>query len=410
MGQSGELAHRRSARSSESPTPDLITGENDRLVKHLWIAGAVVAVVALGWLMVDHRRGRGVVLPVLLGAVGAFLLVTGWLFVADPNAPKQEAIKTGGLAAGSIVALYALWLNDRRRRTDEDRQRIEFKRQELEIERAEHDRSRVADERFARSVELLGHDAEQVRVGAMHALAGLARSRAEYTQTVLDVLCAYLRRPFDETPKADEAVPDERDQTVRDERELEVRLTAQRLIADLLPPADAQDAPRYNLDLTRAYLEYFDLSHRQVGDLTLRAAHLQESNSFHHTVVHGGAWFTDAVSDGRLYVHHAVFHGKAWFSRFRCHDTADFTATRFLGPNKFAGVRFTGPVAFADCEFAEPIDFADANFRCGVHLRLAKPQVARTHAMYVSLEHENTLPDGWVVERRADSGLGLVRS
>ena len=382
-------------------------------MKHLWIAGAVVSVVAAVLLAVQHRRGRSLLVPTLTGSIGAFLLVAGWLFVVDPGAPKNEAIKTGGLAGGALVALYALWLNDRRRRTDEDRQLVEVARQKLEDARAEHDRSRVADERFARSVELLGHEAEQVRVGAMHALAGLARSRAEYTQTVLDVLCAYLRRPFDGTLADDETRADDAAVVVvvaRDERELEVRLTAQRLIADLLPHADTADAPRYNLDLTRAFLEYFDLSHRQVGNLTLRAVQLHESNAFHHTVVHGGAWFTDAVSDGRLYVHHAVFHGKAWFSRFRCHDTADFTATRFLGPNKFAGVRFTGPVTFADCEFAEPIDFADANFRRGVHLRLTKPQVARTHAMYVSLEHENTLPDGWVVERREDSGLGLVRS
>ncbi|PSL55084.1 hypothetical protein B0I31_10541 [Saccharothrix carnea] len=372
-------------------------------MRYLWIAGAVVSAVAAVLLAVQHRRGRSLLAPTLTGSIGAFLLVAGWLFVVDPGAPKNEAIKTGGLAGGALVALYALWLNDRRRRTDEERQLVEVARQQLEDARAEHDRSRVADERFARSVELLGHDAEQVRVGAMHALAGLARSRAEYTQTVLDVLCAYLRRPFVETREDDDVV-------ARDERELEVRLTAQRLIADLLPRADTADAPRYNLDLTRAFLEYFDLSHRQVGNLTLRAVQLRESNAFHHTVVHGGAWFTDAVSDGRLYAHHAVFHGKAWFSRFRCHDTADFTATRFLGPNKFAGVRFTAPVTFADCEFAEPIDFADANFRRGVHLTLAKPQRACTHAMYVSLEHENTLPDGWVVERREDSGLGLVRS
>jgi hypothetical protein len=58
------------------------------------------------------------------------------------------------------VALYALWLNDRRRRTDEARH-------ELESDKA-------ADERFARSIELLGNEADQVRVGALHALAWLA--------------------------------------------------------------------------------------------------------------------------------------------------------------------------------------------------------------------------------------------
>ncbi|GAB2996881.1 pentapeptide repeat-containing protein [Saccharothrix stipae] len=371
-------------------------------MKHLWIAGAVVSVAAGVWLVVAHRRGRSVVIPVVLGAVGVFLLVTGWLFATDPNAPKHEAIKTGGLAGGSVVALYALWLNDRRRRTDEERHRIEHQRQQLENERAGHDRSRVADERFARSVELLGHDAEQVRVGAMHALAGLARSRAEYAQTVLDVLCAYLRRPFDVTREGEEVV--------RDDRELEVRLTAQRLIAELLPPADVAGAPRYNLDLTRAYLEYFDISHRQVGDLVLRAARLRESNSMHHAVVHGGAWFTDGLSHSRLYLHDVVFHGKAWFSRFACTDTADFTATRFLGPNKFAGSAFTGAVSFEGGEFAEPADFEGAEFTGGANLRLAEPVRARTQGMRLSLEHENALPDGWVVERRGDDGLGLVRS
>jgi hypothetical protein len=371
-------------------------------VKHLWIAGVVVSVAALVWLMVRHRRKRGVIKPVVLGAGGAFLLVMGWLLAIDPNGPKQEAVKTGGLAAGSVIALYALWLNDRRRRTDEKRHELESERQALENARAEHDRSRVADERFARSVELLGHDAEQVRVGAMHALAGLARSRAEYTQTVLDVLCAYLRRPFDVTGTGGEVE--------RDERELEVRLTAQRLIADLLPRADAADAPRYDLDLTRAYLEYFDLSGRQVGRLLLRGTTMAESNSFHHAVVHGDAYFTGATSGGRLHLHHVVFHGGAWFSKFTCAMTADYRATRFLGPNKFAGSRFTGRVSFEGCEFAEPIDFEDTKFTGGLNLELAKPEVARTHAMYVSLEHENALPDGWVVERRADSGLGLVRS
>jgi hypothetical protein len=399
------------AASSESATPDLITGKNDRLVEYLWIAGAVVLLPALVWLLVNQRRNRGKVRPVLFTAIGAFLLVAGWLLAIDPNAPKQEAIKTGGLAAGSVLALYALWLNDRRRRMDEKRHELESRRQELEDARAEHDRSRVADERFARSVELLGHEAEQVRVGAMHALAGLARSRVEYTQTVLDVLCAYLRRPFDGKPKD----TDGSDATkTRDERELEVRFTAQRLIADLLPhddakPAEDQPTPHYDLDLTRAYLEYFDISHRQVGNLTLRATHLRESNSFHHTVVHGSAWFTDATSGGRLYLHHMVFHGKAWFSRFTCEDNADYGATRFLGPNKFAGAEFTGPLSFAGCEFAEPIDFEQARFSGGVNLRLAKPQQARTYAMYVSLKHENVLPDGWAVEPR-EGDLGLVRS
>ncbi|GAA1356076.1 pentapeptide repeat-containing protein [Saccharothrix algeriensis] len=384
-------------------------------MEHLWIAGAVALVVAAVLLPVRRRRaGAGgepnFLAPALVASIGAFLLVAGWLMAAEPTAPRNEAVKTGGLAGGAVVALYALWLNDRRRRTDEDRQRIEAQRHELENARAEHDRARVADERFARSVELLGHDTEQVRVGAMHALAGLARSRPEYTQTVLDVLCAYLRRPFEPVlADADGTAGGFAEPTTDSEREQEVRFTAQRLIADLLPPVSEAGAAHYDLDLTRAHLQYFDISHRQVGVLMVRAARLHRSNSFHHAVVHRGAWFTDSESFGRLHLHHVVFHGKGWFSRFRAHDSVDAAHTRFLGPNKLAGVVCTGPVTFEGCEFAEPIDFTGAEFRAGVDLRLARGAVARTHGMKVSLEHENLLPAGWVVDRR-DGTTGLVRS
>ncbi|WP_228122443.1 pentapeptide repeat-containing protein [Saccharothrix syringae] len=366
---------------------------------YLWIAGAVVVVVAALLLLWQHRRRKSLLGPTLIGSIGAFLLVAGWLFAVDPGAPEHEAIKTGGLAGGSVVALYALWLNDRRRQVDDARHVLEGARQDLETARAEHDRSRVADERFARSVELLGHDAEQVRVGAMHALAGLARSRAEYTQTVLDVLCAYLRRPFrvDDGTTAGARGPDE--------REFEVRLTAQRLIADLLPRDDAPGAPRYDLDLTRAYLEYFDISHRQVNDLLLRAARLHQSNSFHHTTVHGGAWFTDARSPGRLYLHDMTFHDKGWFSRFTARGRTDLSRTRFLGPNKFAEATFTGFTTFEGTEFARPVDFRHVRFTGGVDLRLAGPPDALLTGAQVSVGHGNLLPDGWVVDPR-----GLVRN
>ncbi|HWM06288.1 MAG TPA: hypothetical protein VNP92_28425, partial [Actinophytocola sp.] len=194
------------------------------------------------------------------------------------DTPRGEALKTGGLAAGSIVALYALWLNDRRRQVDEDRQDLERQRQELENRRAEHDRERAADERFLRAVELLGNDADQVRVGALHALAGLARSRPVYTQDVLDVLCSYLRRPFDH-PRYVAARGDEPDDSKRADadRWLQVRLTAQRLIADLLPTVGTPSAPTYDLDLHGATLEHFDVSYRVIGQLRARELELYES-------------------------------------------------------------------------------------------------------------------------------------
>ncbi|MGH3862024.1 pentapeptide repeat-containing protein [Actinokineospora sp.] len=270
------------------------------------------------------RRGR-TGLPLVgtvLVAAGLLALVTGWL-LTGANPDRGEALKTGGLAAGSVVALYALWLNDRKRQVEEERQVLEHGRQELELARADHDRERVADERFARAVELLGNPADQVRVGALHALSGLARSRPYYTQTVLDVACSYLRMPFDR-----ENI---------DPREKQVRLTAQRVIEDLLPKRGTEEPPRYNLDLTGADLEYFDISERIVGTLVLRWAKLYSSNSMWGSEMLGSVWFTGAVSHGILHAQDVVFHRKAWFSGFIAHGPVNLTGCDFRGPTKFDG-------------------------------------------------------------------------
>lgn len=308
--------------------------------------------------------------PVVLLAAGSLFLVTWWVLSGGVN--RGEALKTGGLAAASVVALYALWINDRRRRVEE-------KRHDLESARAEHDRERVADERFARAVELLGHEADQVRVGALHALAGLARSRERYTQIVLDVLCAYLRRPFELPADGDgEGV-----------RELQVRVTAQRLIADLLPRVSDVDPPVYNLDLHGARLEFFDISYRVVGELRARSTHLHQSTSLRGMEVHGPAWFTGASCHGRLYAPDIVFHDRCWFSGFEASEIADFTGAKFLGEAKFANAIFRGPTSFQDSVFAADGDFANVK---------------------VSLAHPHQLPDGFEVDTTIGREFGLVRA
>ena len=274
----------------------------------------------------------------------------------------RESLKTGGLAAGSIVALYALWLNDRRRRVDEERQELEQRRQDFERERADHDRERVADERFATAAEMLGSEADQVRVGAVAALVSLARNHPDYTQTVLDVLCAYLRRPFDHPRYQLHREEWHRDQTESAERELQVRLSAQRVIADLLPDRDDENPPLYGLDLTGAVLEYFRLTEKQVGAVVLRYSTLFSSNDFSRTVFHRNIWLTGARLgggrlDGQIRFSEADFHRKAWFSGFVADGRVLFTGCTFRGASKFSNSRFDGEVDFTGCTFAEaPLD------------------------------------------------------
>lgn len=303
----------------------------------------ILGIVAVAGGIVVFALSSRLVATMLL-AFGALCVVTGWLW---PVTDRADALKTGGLAAGSVVALYALWLNDRRRRVDEDRQALENARQALENARAAHERERAADERFLRAVELLGHDTDQVRVGALHALAGLARGRSSYTQDVLDVICSYLRRPFEhrqyfEARGAQGRYEGEPDATA--DRWRVVRLTAQRLLADLLPHVGTPDAPAYDLDLTGATLEYCDLSYRVIGQLRARALKLYQSNSLHHCEIRGPAWFTETEAWGRLWAHHMEFRDAAVFSRLRAHAEVDLGETVFHGEARLATARFEGGV------------------------------------------------------------------
>lgn len=282
------------------------------------------------------------------------------LIALDSRTTAADALRTAGFAGGSVVGLYALWLNDRRRRVDEQRQ-------ELDRRKADADRDRVADERFARAVELLGSEAEQVRVGAMHALAGLAHSRPDYTQTVINVLCSYLQQPF-EHPRYDDT---ERSWTENErhdaERKLTIRLTAQRLLTDLLPAAGDQDAPHYDVDLTGAVLEYFDLSHRGIGRLVMRYTRLYSSNNFSHCQFHGPVWFTGTTtSTGRTAAvfrcTDTVFHDRAWFKEASFGGHLNLAHSQFHGPVKFRGSSFRGPVSAEECVFHGDTDLMDTEF------------------------------------------------
>ena len=346
-----------------------------------------------------------------LASVVLLLGVGGWL-LTDPATSRSDALKTGGLAGGAIVALYALWLNDRRRRVEERRQEIERQRHELESRRAEQDRERVADERFAKAVELLGHAADQVRVGALHALAGLARSRPEYTQTVLDVLCSYLRRPFQHPRYRDDASEEESPQ--EEERELTVRLTAQRLVVGLLPPASDASAQPFDLDLTGATLEYFDLSKRRVGDLWLRYASLYSSTNLSGAVFTGKAYFTGAgTGSGRLIgmfrCKGARFEGHAWFSGTGFAELADFTNTTFAGPTTFKDAKFARDADFQGVTVLDSLDMRRACFRGQADLRFAAlPDAVSLYNTLVRTEKDVRLPEQWATEELRDGEARIV--
>src|SRR5439155_20523396 len=140
-------------------------------------------------------------------------------------------------------------------------------------------------ELYAKAVERLGFEKAPVRLGALYSLERLAQDKPERRQTIVNVICAYLRMPFPLTMPAskpepaaagEQGVPDTKIETMTDElgdtwrQEKQVRLTAQRILAEHLhdkrakgqhptDPPSSRFWPDIRLDLGGATLIDFNL-------------------------------------------------------------------------------------------------------------------------------------------------------
>lgn len=100
-----------------------------------------------------------------------------------------------GTVAG-VGALAALVLNYRK-------QRLAEVAEIREHHRAGDERVRVFNERFATAAGQLGNAEAAVRLAGVYAMAGLADDWEHGRQTCIDVLCAYLRMPYEPDPGQD---------------------------------------------------------------------------------------------------------------------------------------------------------------------------------------------------------------
>ena len=162
-----------------------------------------------------------VILTVTVGVAVAFIFlamaalhVQGFKHESKLSpANLYDLIKVGfalGAGAGAIVALITSY---RRQRISELAERREG--------------TRTFYERFARAAEQLGNGAMTVRLAGVHGIAGLADDWPEQRQACVDMLCAYLRKPYDAEPAVGSQASDRQAFTA----EKEVRHTVIRVIA-----------------------------------------------------------------------------------------------------------------------------------------------------------------------------------
>lgn len=159
-------------------------------------------------------------------AVGVVVVGAGlaaWLLWAygggsDADKARMEAIKTAGTIVIGTGGAAALWLAARRQQATEvalrqkeidqvHQERVAAHNeavaatmqthQERVAAKSEQDAlERRVTELYTKAVEQLGSEKAPVRLGGMYALERLAQNTVDQRQTIVNVLCAYLRMPY----------------------------------------------------------------------------------------------------------------------------------------------------------------------------------------------------------------------
>ncbi|MFS8202576.1 pentapeptide repeat-containing protein [Streptomyces sp. CWNU-52B] len=243
------------------------------------------------------------------------------------------------------------------------------------------DASQLAD-RYTTAAEQLGHEQAAVRLAGVYALARLADDWQEQRQVCIDVLCAYLRMPYQ--PDLDR--PDHK------AGEREVRHTIIRVIRDHLQQPDSPGSwSTHAFNFTGALFDGGDFSHScfrgtaDFGGATFTGGTVHFSwvdlsatsmvNFSGATITGGGTinFREAAVHDGsRVYFHRArLDHGTVSFreATFTTGSTVSFRYLTFNGDStvSFDHAYFSDSTAqFGEATFnGGTVDFTHARFAGG---------------------------------------------
>jgi uncharacterized protein YjbI with pentapeptide repeats len=330
-------------------------------------------------------------------------MTTAWLFdvAGTADSPNEranariEAARTGLAAGAGAGAAVGLMLAFRRQRA-----------QEIATSLADFDATeRRITELYTKAADQLGSSKAPVRLAGLYALERLAQDNRHHRQTIVNVICAYLRMPY--TPPPDSTCEPNasrrethhlrvrRYQAARrgqspmlaegemaepdPNEERQVRLAAQRIITNHLrptPPAVAKRIvaaqsqsgseywPEIHLDLTGAVLIDFDLSDCSMAVVDFGDARFvgKDGAMFDGATFTTGALFDGAVFTGSTDFSGATFSGRTTFIGATFNDLGRFSGATFNGPAIFLATRFTNFAWFQDAAFSDHTVFAGAVF------------------------------------------------
>jgi hypothetical protein len=205
---------------------------------------------------------------------------------------------------------------------------------------------RQATDPCCEAVAQLGSGHALTRICGVYTLERLAQDNPNQRQTIVNVLCAYLRRPFNlHYQRFDQRIPARSELNVS---ELQVRLTAQHLFARHLRIEDDPHDPAtkfwpdIDIDLTGAHLVDFDFSACHIRTSRFTKARFTGDALFHEVHCSGEAWFDDARFDGDAWFTAAEFAGTAHFDRAMFASSTIFDEAKFAAGATFCGAQFNG--------------------------------------------------------------------
>ncbi|WP_203909555.1 hypothetical protein [Rhizocola hellebori] len=349
------------------------------------------------WLVVTAT-----IFVVLVGGAAGLWLVGVWDLprpVTEFDRLRLDRIKTGLTIAAGLAAGVTLLVALRRQAMSERAQRYAEQAQRFAENEALEQRTTAL---YVAAADQLASDKAPVRLAGLYALERLGHGNPMLRQTVIDVWCAYLRMPY--TPPLEvlrqndkkspafpqpDSPPDQAQETER-QQELEVRLTAQRLLAAHLRGHAsggvssgsywyAESGSRLNLDLTRAVLVDFDLKGCVLGSVTFNWAQFHGATNLIRTEFHGNAsmhsiqfhraaMWKGARFHSEVFMRWGKFYDTAFLHEVRFYKGTDLSWTHFYDMAFLDSARFYAEVELQGVEFHQPTHMDKTQFHADADL------------------------------------------
>ncbi|SCL20238.1 Pentapeptide repeat-containing protein [Micromonospora pallida] len=369
----GVLLWRRDGVKSEVSAAPLPPGRQVRPLRSWVIPVGVVLVGVVTWAAVAWLQGS-------VPAVGDGV---------QRERLRVESIRTGLTIGAAVTGAFALLLAFRRQQLAERTQ------QATEYDAGE---KRVT-ELYVKAADQLGADKAPVRLAGLYALERLGQDNPIHRQSIVEVICAYLRMPYalpdDQPGPASQAPPatdptsalpaaasgDDPEEPVIDPRgERQVRLAAQRILARHLRPTTPEGepnrlywGPKLVLDLTEATLINADFTDCHLHNADFTAVTFHGYAEFGRATFSGAAWFDRTTFRGAALFIRATFSGVTWFNKATISGAAWFARATFSGDVRFnrtamgaaavfSGVTFGGDAWFEEATFSVIAAFDGATF------------------------------------------------